>query len=144
MTAGAPQGLHLSFSLLIFAPTVFIRSELDNLGESGIINPPTPTPPGGVAKGDSRIMKHEDALKRLKNAEGHLRGVERMVEDGAYCIDIIRQIQAVQAALNKVSAQILEQHLNSCLITAVRGENPDERERVLKEIADVFEMATKT
>jgi len=89
-------------------------------------------------------MKHEDALKRLKNAEGHLRGVERMVEDGAYCIDIIRQIQAVQAALNKVSAQILEQHLNSCLITAVRGENPDERERVLKEIADVFEMATKT
>lgn len=89
-------------------------------------------------------MKHADALKRLKNAEGHLRGIERMVEDGAYCIDIIRQIQAVQAALNKVSAQILEQHLNSCLITAVRGENPDERERVLKEIADVFEMATKT
>lgn len=89
-------------------------------------------------------MKHDDALKRLKNAEGHLRGIERMVEDGAYCIDIIRQIQAVQAALNKVSAQILEQHLNSCLITAVRGENPDERERVLKEIADVFEMATKT
>ena len=89
-------------------------------------------------------MRNEDALKRLKNAEGHLRGIERMVDDGAYCIDIIRQIQAVQAALNKVSAQILEQHLNSCLITAVRGENPDERERVLKEIADVFEMATKT
>ena len=68
-------------------------------------------------------MRNEDALKRLKNAEGHLRGIERMVDDGAYCIDIIRQIQAVQAALNKVSAQILEQHLNSCLITAVRGGN---------------------
>ena len=89
-------------------------------------------------------MKHETALTRLKNVEGHLRGVERMVEEEAYCIDVIRQIQAVQAALNKISAMILEEHLNSCLITAVRGEDVDERERVLREIADVFEMATKT
>ena len=89
-------------------------------------------------------MKHETALTRLKNVEGHLRGVERMVEEDAYCIDVIRQIQAVQAALNKISAMILEEHLNSCLITAVRSEDVDERERVLREIADVFEMATKT
>ena len=51
-----------------------------------------------------------------------------------------RQIHAVQAALDKVSGIILEGHLHSCLITAVRGENPDERERVLTEIADVFGM----
>lgn len=89
-------------------------------------------------------MKHDESLLRLKNAEGHLRGVERMVEEGAYFIDIIRQIQAVQAALNKISVSILEQHLNSCLITAVRGDSPEERERVLKEIADVFAAATKT
>jgi DNA-binding FrmR family transcriptional regulator len=89
-------------------------------------------------------MKHDDALKRLKNIEGHVRGIERMVENETYCIDIIRQIQAVQAALNKVSTQILEEHLHSCLITAVRGENPDERERVLAEIKDVFEAASRT
>ena len=89
-------------------------------------------------------MKHDSALLRLKNVEGHIRGIERMVEDGAYCIDIIQQVQAVQAALNKISTTILEGHLNSCLITAVRGDDPDERERVLKEIADVFEAATKT
>jgi len=89
-------------------------------------------------------MKHDDALLRLKNAEGHLRGVERMVEEGAYCIDIIRQIQAVQAALSKISVSILDQHMNSCLITAVRGESPEERERVLREISDVFAAATKT
>jgi len=89
-------------------------------------------------------MKHEGALRRLKTVEGHIRGIERMVEEGAYCIDVIRQIQAVQAALNKVSSQILEEHLNSCLITAVRGEDADERERVLREIADVFDAATRT
>ena len=88
-------------------------------------------------------MKHEDALRRLKTVEGHLRGIQRMVEEEAYCMDVIRQIQAVQAALNKVSTQILEEHLNSCVITAIRGEDADERERVLKEISGVFEAATK-
>jgi DNA-binding FrmR family transcriptional regulator len=89
------------------------------------------------------MIKHEDALHRLKNIEGHIRGVQRMVEEDKYCIDVIRQIHAVQAALNKVSAIILEEHLNSCLITAVRGDDPDDRERVLQEIADIFDAATK-
>ena len=64
-----------------------------------------------------------------------------MMEEEAYCIDVIRQIQAVQAALNRVSSQILENHLNTCLITAVRGEDPNERERVLKEIGEVFQAS---
>jgi DNA-binding FrmR family transcriptional regulator len=89
------------------------------------------------------IVNTLDTLKRLRNIEGHLRGVIRMVEEDAYCIDVIRQIQAVEAALNKVSTRILEGHLNSCVITAVQGEEQSERERVLKEIAEVFEMSTK-
>jgi DNA-binding FrmR family transcriptional regulator len=89
-------------------------------------------------------MRHETALKRLKNVEGHIRGIERMLDEEVYCIDVIRQIQAVQAALNKISGIILDEHLNSCLITAVRGDDPDERERVLREISDVFDAAAKT
>ena len=88
-------------------------------------------------------MPNQDALKRLKTVEGHLRGVIRMVEQDAYCIDVIRQIQAVEAALNKVSVGILENHLNSCVTTAIQGNDPAERERVLKEISEVFEMSTK-
>ncbi len=84
-----------------------------------------------------------DNLKRLKTIEGHIRGVQRMIEDDAYCIDIIRQINAIQSALNKVSIRILDNHLNSCLISAVRGDNHVEQERVLQEIVDVFEAATK-
>ena len=90
------------------------------------------------------MNENEDVLKRLKSAEGHLRGIIRMVEEDVYCIDVIRQIQAVQAALNKINTSILENHLNSCVITAIRGESPNDRERVLREIADVYEMATKT
>jgi len=88
-------------------------------------------------------MNNEDTLKRLKIIAGHLGGVIRMLEEDAYCIDVIRQIQAVQAALNKVSAAILENHLNSCVTTAIRGEDPMERERVMKEITEVFESAKK-
>ena len=88
-------------------------------------------------------MENENTLRRLKTIEGHLRGVIRMVEEDAYCIDVIRQIQAVDAALNKVSAQILENHLNSCVIDAIKSNNPKEREKVLKEITEVFEMSAK-
>ncbi len=87
-------------------------------------------------------MERDEVMLRLKNIEGHVGGILRMVEKDAYCIDLIRQIQAVQAALSKVSSKILNNHLNSCLITAVRGDDPLERERVLKEIAEVYEMAS--
>jgi CsoR family transcriptional regulator, copper-sensing transcriptional repressor len=88
-------------------------------------------------------MKHPEAVQRLKNIEGHIRGIQRMLDEDVYCIDVIRQVQAVQAALNKVTSMILDEHLKTCLTTAVRGEDPIERERVLQEIAEVFETATK-
>ena len=88
-------------------------------------------------------MKNEDTLKRLKIVEGHLKGITRMVEGDAYCIDVIRQIQAVEAALNKISTQILEARLNSCVITAVKGEDPAERQRVLNEVLEVFETSSR-
>ena len=89
------------------------------------------------------MRDNQDTLRRLKSIEGHVRGIERMLEEDAYCIDVIRQIQAVQAALDKVSNLILDNHLNSCLITAVRGDDPEDRERVLKEISEVFAASKK-
>lgn len=82
-------------------------------------------------------------VKRLRSIAGHVNGIERMLVEDAYCIDVIKQVQAVQAALNKVNDLILENHLNTCVIEAVRGDNKKERERVIGEIVDVFEMAQK-
>jgi len=88
--------------------------------------------------------EHQEVVsKRLRSIAGHVNGIERMIADEAYCIDVIKQIQAVQAALNKVNDLILEHHLNTCVIEAVRGDNKKDRERVLGEIVDVFEMAQR-
>lgn len=89
------------------------------------------------------MQNKKDAILRLKTIEGHLRGIQRMLDEDVYCIDVIRQIQAVQSALNKVSTQILDNHLNSCLVSAMDSGDPQERRRVLDEITEVFETASK-
>ena len=82
-------------------------------------------------------------IKRLKSIEGHVRGITKMVEDDAYCIDIVSQINAVQAALQKVSTLVLDRHLHTCVTTAIRGDDPNERERVITEIIGVFNAKGK-
>lgn len=80
----------------------------------------------------------QQAINRLKSAVGHLNGVIKMLEEDRYCIDVIKQVQAVEAALEKTNQMILNSHLHHCVITAIQGDEPAERERVLHEIMDVF------
>jgi len=86
---------------------------------------------------------HQDALRRLKSIEGHVRGIQRMIEEGQYCIDIIKQGQAVQAALSKVNQIILKNHLQTCVTTAIRSNDQAERERVIRELMEVYAVAGK-
>ena len=88
-------------------------------------------------------MHHPEALKRLKTIEGHIRGIQRMLEEDAYCIDVIKQVQAVQAALDKVNVMILDQHLDTCLTTAIRGDDLEVREKVLGELSQVFSTRSR-
>ncbi|HEX6385655.1 MAG TPA: metal-sensing transcriptional repressor [Anaerolineae bacterium] len=81
--------------------------------------------------------------QRLASAAGRIRAVERMAHEDACCLDMLRQIQAVQAALSKVSVMMLKAHLYACVVTAVRGADTAERERMLQEVMAVFEMSHK-
>jgi DNA-binding FrmR family transcriptional regulator len=84
-----------------------------------------------------------DIINRLKSIEGHVRGIERMVEDGEYCVDIVNQVMAVQRALQKVNGLVLNRHLRTCVTTAIRGDDLDERQRVIDEIMGVFDATGK-
>ncbi len=85
----------------------------------------------------------QEILRRLKSVEGHVRGVQRMVDEGAYCIDVVHQIVAIQRALKRVSAMVLDEHLRSCVTDAMRGPDGGEREKVLDELLQVFEATGK-
>ncbi len=84
-----------------------------------------------------------DMVNRLRSIQGHLKGIERMVEEDQYCMDILAQTEAVARALAKLDALILRNHLTTCVTTAIRGDNPDDRERVIGELMRVYEKSDK-
>lgn len=90
--------------------------------------------------GDER---DQDIQNRLKSVEGHIRGIQRMVDEGAYCVEVVNQILAVQRALKKVSALVLDRHLHTCVTHAIQGHDAAAKERVLTELMDVFEATGK-
>jgi DNA-binding FrmR family transcriptional regulator len=67
----------------------------------------------------------EALVKRLRRVEGQVRGVERMVEEERYCIDVVTQITAIQAALDKVALGLLEEHAQHCVIGAAAGKQEE-------------------
>jgi len=83
--------------------------------------------------------KSKIVLDRMNYVLGHLKAILKMVEEDRYCVDVIRQNQAVIAALKKVNELILLNHLNTCVTTAIRGKSESKRKQVLEEIVQVFE-----
>ncbi len=70
-------------------------------------------------------------LKRLRRIEGQVRGVERMVEDDRYCIDVVTQVTAIQAALDKVALELLSDHAGHCVAGAEGEEQQDRTEELM-------------
>ena len=87
----------------------------------------------------------KDAItKRLHRIEGQVRGIERMVEDDRYCIDILDQISAITTALEKVALQILDGHVNHCVSDAMRSGDPAAAETKTKELLQAVERFAKS
>ena len=73
----------------------------------------------------------DQLLKRLKRIEGQVRGVEGMVEDDRYCIDVLTQISAIHAALDKVALGLLDEHARHCVMGAEGAERADKTEELM-------------
>ena len=89
------------------------------------------------------MAEKQDLLNRLKTIEGHVRGIQRMVEEDSYCVDMLKQTKAIQRALDRFNSLVLERHLAGCVTTAIRGDDSTERERVIHELLQVFETSSK-
>jgi DNA-binding FrmR family transcriptional regulator len=80
----------------------------------------------------------EKALARLRKVAGQVAGIQRMVEDDRYCVDVLHQIAAVEGALDRVGHLVLASHVETCVTSAIESGRPRERKQKLDELMDVF------
>ena len=85
-----------------------------------------------------RKSRRAHVSKRLARIEGQVRGVSRMIEDDRYCIDVLTQVKAVQAALKKVEGELLVDHADHCLAAAIASDDQDEREKKVAELVSLL------
>jgi len=86
---------------------------------------------------------HKDSLVALKRIEGQVRGVQRMIEERKYCIDILNQIHAIKGALGRVEEKILEKHFQHCVTDAVKGTSDKEKQQKLDEILKLIHQTRR-
>lgn len=80
---------------------------------------------------------NQNGLRRLKNIEGQVRGIQRMLEEKKYCVDILTQISAARAALNSVGMLILRRHIATC-VSGVITAGGEDRVQIIDELMDVL------
>lgn len=85
-----------------------------------------------------QIDTKEAALKRLARIEGQVRGVSKMITEDRYCIDVVRQVQAVKAALSGLEKVVLDDHLETCVEDALKSKNVDARREKVEELVAVL------
>lgn len=80
----------------------------------------------------------DSALKRLARIEGQVRGVSKMIDQDRYCIDVVRQVQAIKAALGGLEKIVLDDHLETCVDDALTSDNVDARREKVEELVAVL------
>lgn len=80
----------------------------------------------------------KNSITRLKRIEGQIKGVQKMIEEKKYCVDILLQISAVYGALRKVGQSILKNHIETCVAEAMASPNEKEKTRKVEELMEVF------
>ena len=86
---------------------------------------------------------HADNLVALRRIEGQVRGVQGMIENRKYCIDILTQISAIKGGLSKVEEKILEKHFKNCVTSAIKGTSEKEKQQKLDEILKLIHQTRK-
>ena len=86
---------------------------------------------------------HKDNLVALRRIEGQVRGVQAMVENRRYCIDILNQIYAIKGALGRIEENILEKDLQQCITEAVKGKSTKEKQQKMDEILKLIHQTRR-
>ena len=99
-------------------------------------------PKSASCHGETHHPDHSYALPRLRRVEGQLRGLEGMIAEKRYCVDILIQFRAAMAALRNLEVRIFETHLQHCLKQALETQDPKAAEEKIREISKLLERRT--
>lgn len=80
----------------------------------------------------------KETLVRLKKVEGQIRGIQKMIDDRRYCIDVVMQLAAAESALHRVSEIVLKNHLETCVLSAFRSNDEEDRQAKVDELMRVY------
>ena len=86
---------------------------------------------------------HAEQLQYLKKIEGQVAGLQRMIEEKRYCVDILMQVRSVIGALHRVEGQIFRKHLDGCVVQALKGKSETEKQKKIDEILDLINKFRK-
>jgi len=86
------------------------------------------------------ITRKDDYLRRLRRIEGQARGLQRMVDEEKYCIDILTQVSAMTSALRSVALRLLDDHLNHCVVDAAAAGGPEADEKLKEASAAIARL----
>ncbi len=87
---------------------------------------------------------HEEQLIFLKKIEGQIRGIQRMIEEKRYCVDIITQLHSIVGALYRVEDEVFKKHIDGCMINAFKGKSETEKQKKIAEIVDLVSRFRKS
>ena len=86
---------------------------------------------------------HKEQLEFLRKIEGQIRGIQRMIEEEKYCVDILTQVHAVISALARIEDKILEKHFETCVTSAAQGKSAGDRKQKLDEVMQLIRRFRK-
>ena len=89
-------------------------------------------------------MHKADYIARLRRIEGQLRGLQRMIDEDVYCIDVLTQVSAATKALQSVAVGLVDEHIRHCVADAAAGDDQDEAERMITEATRAIERLVKS
>lgn len=91
----------------------------------------------------AQTTTHETQLEFLKKIEGQIRGIQKMIQEKRYCVDIITQIHSVIGALSRVENEIFRKHIDGCVVNALKGKSDLEKQKKIDEVVELISRFRK-
>ena len=92
----------------------------------------------------NQMTTHEEQLIFLRKIEGQIRGIQKMIEEKRYCVDIITQLHSIIGALYRVEEEVFKKHIDGCMVNALKGKSETEKQKKITEIVDLVSRFRKS